>query len=186
MTRLTVPVFAALVATGAAGCGGESTSDYRSEISCEDLCAKSLVCDPDTDVASCESGCEASKDVIRGSVLDAMATCMIDLPCNSQQAQTCVENAVASAPSGGTESFIRSMCSKAMECAGGAGSIDYCVMEIKERAGDALSYFDILKTSVLSCLSDCYHGLDCDQIQNDEEALDQCGRQCGIADLEIP
>jgi len=184
MTRLTIPVFSAVVLLGAACGGGGSSDDYRSEISCQDLCAKNLECDPETDVAACTSSCEASKDVIRGLVLDAMASCVLDHPCNSPQLDACVERAMALAPSSYAESFIRSMCSKIMECAGG-GTVDYCVNELEKQAGDSLAYFGIFKTSVLACLSDCYHGLSCDEIENDEDALDRCQRECGITDMDI-
>lgn len=185
MSRMTIPVFSAMVLLGTACGGGGPSDDYRSEISCGDLCAKNLECDPATDVASCVSSCEASKDVIRGSVLDAMASCVIDLPCNSQRIEACIEDAMTLAPSTYTESFIRSMCSKIMECAGG-GTVDYCVNELEKQAGDTFAYFGILKTSVLACLSDCYHGLSCYEIENDEEALDGCQRACGITDLPVP
>jgi len=167
-------VFSALLC----GCGG---GDYISEADCQALCDKNLECDPDTNVTECVAECEEAKQLIRGAVFDAMTDCVLDLPCNSEQGEACLEAAMAKAPSGASDGLIRTMCQKQIDCAGGTGemTVSACVAAAKEQAGEYLEYLNAFKATVLSCLSSCVSKLSCTDLESDD-FMTPCMEQCGI------
>jgi hypothetical protein len=160
------------------GCGA---GDYISEADCQALCQKNLECDPETNLAECEADCEQSKLLIRGAVFDAMAECILDLPCNSDQAEACLDGAMSKAPSGASDGLLRTMCQKQIDCAGGTVdmTVSACVSAAKAQAGEYLEYLNAFKSTVLSCLSSCVSKLSCTDLE-DDNFMDPCMEQCGI------
>lgn len=160
------------------GCGG---GDYVSEADCQALCDKNLECDPATNLTECVAECEQAKQVIRGAVFDAMTDCVLDLPCNSDQGEACLQSAMNKAPSGSADGLIRAMCQKQIDCAGGTGqmTVSACVAAVKAEAGEYLQYLNAFKSTVLSCLSNCVSKLSCADLEQDN-FMDACMLECGL------
>jgi len=171
-------MFFALCLPVLAGCGA---GDYISDADCSALCQKNLECDSGTDVTECTAECELLKELIRGAVYDAMTDCALDLPCNSEQGEACLNDAISQAPSGASDGMIRTMCKKQIDCAGGTAemTVSACVAAAKAEAGEYLEYLNAFKSTVLSCLSSCVGKLACTDLENDD-FMDPCLEQCGI------
>ena len=161
-----------------AGCGA---GDYISDVDCNALCQKNLECDSGTDVTECVAECEEVKLLIRGAVFDGMTDCVLDLPCNSEQDQACLDSAMSEAPSGASDGLIRTMCKKQIDCAGGTAemTVSACVTATKAQAGEYLEYLNAFKSTLLSCLSSCVGKLSCTDLESDD-FMDPCMEQCGI------
>lgn len=162
------------------GCGG---GDYISDADCNALCQKELLCDDSTNVTECVAACEEAKLLIRGAVFDAMTDCVLDLPCNSDQGEACLNDAMSKAPSGASDGLIRTVCTKQIDCAGGSGvagtTVNQCVSIAKAEAGEYLQYLNACKATVLSCISSCVSKLSCTDLEQDD-FMDPCLEQCDI------
>jgi len=146
------------------------------------MCEKQLSCDPSLDSAECLANCAQSQEFMRPNIFLATTRCVLDLECNSDQANDCMEAALALAPADAADRIVTDMCTAMVRCGEGQIDMTQCLGYFEDELGEAMTYLGILKDSVIDCLGNCLRALSCEELQS-EDAGESCAVTCGVADF---
>jgi hypothetical protein len=145
-------------------------------LTCEEACGKLVECGQEQDEDRCVEECSEIKGVIRTSSWNELWDCIMEPECSVHSPDACMQQAAANSPTNGLDTFINDVCTKMVSCEP-QYTHEQCVADMQENIGNDAWIMNLVKESILQCVSDCIDGLDCSEL---ETGIDACMESCGL------
>lgn len=145
-------------------------------LTCEKACDRLVECDLEITMEVCMQDCSEIKGVIKASAWNDLGDCIMETDCSVLSPEVCLDQVIANAPTGGLDNYINEMCNKVVSCEPEV-THQQCVTEAQQSIGSDAAIINVLKDSILRCISDCIARLECSEL---ETGAEMCLESCGL------
>ena len=147
---------------------------------CDEVCAKMVECEIESNSAECLSMCAIFKDAWRDDVYAELGDCFMENTCEvlNQDEDLCFAQAEAKGSIAAAKALYEDLCAKWVECED-TWTQEQCVQEMEDDHSDGYLAIGMFTDSVLNCMSDCVDGLTCAEAL-DGPSMGDCAEGCNF------